>query len=352
MSHKSPNQRKYEKTDHLGHIRKRPDTYVGSNKPQKLPDHCVADLDADTPTLVSRDIVYIPAMLRIFVEIVSNAIDNIYRSVEDDVHMSKIKITFDDETGETSVWNDGSWIPLDVHESGSAIPKMIFGELLTSDNYDDTRQRQGSGRNGYGAKLTNVFSTEFKIELGVPNEDGEGIKVYRQTWTNGMRDCRKAVITTRKSGNPYTMVTWTPDFEFFKIANYSKDLLSLYYRYIYDTSMISGCSGVSVILNKKKVPITNLKDYSKLFCDSDEILQIKTDDCVVVLVPDTSYNFVAFTNGVHNLDGGVHVDVWANAIFKPMLAKFNKKNKPSVNIRDIKQFFRILIKADLVLCHL
>ncbi len=67
------------------------------------------------------------------------------------------------------------------------------------------------------------------------------------------------------------------------------------------------------------------------------MLQIKTDDCVVVLVPDTSYNFVAFTNGVHNLDGGVHVDVWANAIFKPMLAKFNKKNKPSVNIRDIKQ---------------
>ena len=30
-----------------------------------------------------------------------------------------------------------------------------------------------------------------------------------------------------------------------------------------------------------------------------------------------------------------------------MLAKFNKKNKPTVSIRDIKQFFRILIKADL-----
>jgi len=84
MSHKSPNQRKYEKTDHLGHIRKRPDTYVGSVKPQELPHHCVADLTADKPTLITRDIVYIPAMLRIFVEIVSNAIDNIYRSVEDD----------------------------------------------------------------------------------------------------------------------------------------------------------------------------------------------------------------------------------------------------------------------------
>ena len=63
MSHKSPNQRKYEKTDHLGHIRKRPDTYVGSIKPQTLLNHCVADLEADKPTLTTRDIVYIPAML-------------------------------------------------------------------------------------------------------------------------------------------------------------------------------------------------------------------------------------------------------------------------------------------------
>ena len=35
---------------------------------------------------------YIPALLRIFVEITSNAIDNIYRSAEDGIDMSKIKI--------------------------------------------------------------------------------------------------------------------------------------------------------------------------------------------------------------------------------------------------------------------
>lgn len=347
MSRVSPKKRNYQKTDPLTHIRKRPDTYVGSKKSQKLEAECIADISQDLPVLINRDIMYIPALLRIFVEITSNAIDNIYRSAEDGIDMSKIKIDINHETGETCVWNDGSWIPIDEHEEEKVpIPKMIFGELLTSDNYDDTVQRAGSGRNGYGAKLTNVFSTQFKVEIGVPNTSN-GIDVYRQTWTDGMKVCKKHTITSRKTGTPYTMVTWTPDFDYFGIDGYSNDLLSLYYRYIYDTAMIAGCSGVSVMLNKKKVKINNLKDYAKLFNDTSEVLQIQTKDSVVVLIPDSSYKFNAFVNGVHNADGGVHVETWSNAIFKPLLSKFNKKNKPQVSIKDIKQFFRVLIKCDL-----
>ena len=102
-------------------------------------------------------------MLRIFVEIVSNAIDNIYRSEEEKVQMTKIKVSIDKDTGLTTVYNDGGWIPLDTHkETGKPIPELIFGVLLTSDNYDDQKQRSGSGRNGYGAKLTNAFSTMLK----------------------------------------------------------------------------------------------------------------------------------------------------------------------------------------------
>lgn len=49
------------------------------------------------------------------------------------------------------------------------VPEMIFGQLLTSDNYDDSECRVTGGRNGYGAKLTNIFSKEFTVECG----DGE-----------------------------------------------------------------------------------------------------------------------------------------------------------------------------------
>lgn len=42
---------------------------------------------------------------------------------------------------------------------------MIFGELLTSSNYDDKEERTTGGRNGIGIKLANIFSTKFTIDI-------------------------------------------------------------------------------------------------------------------------------------------------------------------------------------------
>ena len=38
------------------------------------------------------------------------------------------------------------------------VPEMIFGELLTATNYDDSEKRVTGGRNGYGAQLANIYS--------------------------------------------------------------------------------------------------------------------------------------------------------------------------------------------------
>ena len=64
-----------------------------------------------------------------------------------------------------SVWNNGKGIPVEMHrEEKVYVPAMIFGQLLTSSNYDDDQKKVTGGRNGYGAKLCNIFSTEFTIE--------------------------------------------------------------------------------------------------------------------------------------------------------------------------------------------
>lgn len=44
------------------------------------------------------------------------------------------------------------------------VPTMIFGHLLTSSNYDDEEEKVTGGRNGYGAKLCNIFSHRFTVE--------------------------------------------------------------------------------------------------------------------------------------------------------------------------------------------
>ena len=101
------------------------------------------------------------------------------------------------------VWNNGDGVPVEIHkEENVYVPELIFGHLLTSSNYNDDEQKvckQGclahvcvahcfesdvynvhaqvtGGRNGYGAKLTNIFSTEFTVETC----DGQRSRRYKQ----------------------------------------------------------------------------------------------------------------------------------------------------------------------------
>ena len=64
-----------------------------------------------------------------------------------------------------SIYNNGRGIPVVMHkEEKMYVPTMIFGHLLTSSNYNDEEQKVTGGRNGYGAKLCNIFSNKFTVE--------------------------------------------------------------------------------------------------------------------------------------------------------------------------------------------
>lgn len=64
-----------------------------------------------------------------------------------------------------SVWNNGKGIPVVEHkEEKMYVPTMIFGHLLTSSNYNDEEEKVTGGRNGYGAKLCNIFTNKFTVE--------------------------------------------------------------------------------------------------------------------------------------------------------------------------------------------
>lgn len=61
--------------------------------------------------------------------------------------------------------NNGEGVPVVMHkEEKMYVPEMIFGNLLTSSNYNDDQKKVTGGRNGYGAKLCNIFSTKFTLE--------------------------------------------------------------------------------------------------------------------------------------------------------------------------------------------
>ena len=79
---------------------------------------------------------------------------------------------------------------------------MLFGELLTSDNYDDTEKKVTGGRNGYGAKLTNIFSKKFIVETADSSEK----KMFRQEWRNNMSEKEEPVIEAFERSADYTEV--------------------------------------------------------------------------------------------------------------------------------------------------
>ena len=120
-----------------------------------------------------------PGLYKIFDEILVNAADNKQR----DASMSALRVTIDAATNTLSVWNNGRGVPVTMHKEHKVyVPELIFGHLLTSSNYDDDERKVTGGRNGYGAKLANIFSTHFVVETA----DGTRLRRFKQTFSDNM----------------------------------------------------------------------------------------------------------------------------------------------------------------------
>ena len=81
--------------------------------------------------------------------------------------MDRIYVQIKPEENLISIQNNGKGIPIEIHkEYNCYVPELIFGQLLTSSNYNDNQKKTTGGRNGYGAKLTNIFSKKFILDTG------------------------------------------------------------------------------------------------------------------------------------------------------------------------------------------
>ena len=332
--------KEYVKKDPREHVLLRPDMYVGSNKSRKTTEFvCIKNSDG-LFQIIKKDIDVSPAILRIFIEILSNATDNVERSRTAGIPCSYIKVDINKETGEITVVNDGDVIPIEMNnEEKMYNHTLIFGNLLTGSNYDDEEERLISGRNGVGSKASNIFSSKFTVKGLDPNQK----KTFEQTWTENMKNASVPIIEKTKLTKGYTSVSYIADFKQFGLKGYTDDIISIYLKYVIDVAMLSK---VKVYFNDELIPVNNLQTYSKLYESvSDENLLIKHESSEVLITPSSPSEFqvVSFVNGIYTKLGGQHVDAWSEAIFRPLVDKFNKKGQPALNIKDIKQFFRIFV---------
>ena len=305
----------FVKKTQLEHIIDIPDTYIGSIEKTDI-DTWIFNEEDDK--IVYKNIKYIPGLYKIFDEVLVNAIDQHVRTENDPKIVNKvntIKVNFDNNNNSISIYNNGEGIPIVEHKEHNVwVPELIFGHLLTSSNYDKNEKKITGGKNGYGAKLANIFSKTFKIET----VDAERKLKYVQTFEKNMT-IKGTPTITKCNSKPYTIIEFSPDLERFGIDKIDDDTLMLMKKRVID---ITACTNknVSVFLNDKKIECKTLEKYVNYYLDDDveKVYEEVSDrwEVVVAVNPDTKFEQVSFVNGISTLKGGKHVDCVINGIIK------------------------------------
>jgi DNA topoisomerase-2 len=135
--------------------------------------------------------------------------------------VSSILVDVDKVTGAVTITNNGPLGGIAVREhatEGVWNPELTFGHLLTSTNYDDTQKRIVGGRNGYGAKLANIYSTKFEIVI----KDGENKLAYTQSWGDNMTTCNPPKIKKFSGATSVVSITFIPDWKRFKMRGHDE----------------------------------------------------------------------------------------------------------------------------------
>lgn len=386
---------RYQKLSQIEHILTRPDTYIGSVEPitesmwvfeqdvkvdaMQVDDEEVEDdaMDVDevgsegaggdgaggeaktkkakksqvAGKMVQRNVTFVPGLFKIFDEIMVNAADNKQR----DPTMKKIEVKIHPEGPHPSisVYNNGRGIPVEKSDYDDLmIPELIFGHLLTSDNFNDKKKKTTGGRNGYGAKLTNIFSTEFTVETS--DASGSG-KRWVQTFSENMGKRTKPKIL--KAKGDFTRITFSPDMAKFggKVGDgLSKDTVDLFRKRVID--LAGTTPGVSVSLNDQHVPFNSFQKYVNLYLSTaegaggaeGEVGTAVFEKCgerwqIAVAASEGAFRQVSFVNSINTTRGGTHV----NHVADQVVAWFAKKLGKTTAIKptQIKHQLWIFVNA-------
>jgi DNA topoisomerase-2 len=334
----------YKKQTHREHILSLPDTYIGSveTATEKM---FVVEGDKFVQTAVTS---FNPGFYKLFDEMVVNAHDHVIRTrVKKLAPVKNITIEISSDNTSITVENDGEGIDVIEHPEHKVwIPQMIFGELLTSTNYDKEEKKLVGGKNGYGVKLVNIYSKAFTIET----VDAKTGKKYTQTWRNNMLEVEKPKISSSKA-KPYVSITWTPDFARFGMTSkIPDDFIKVLRRRATDLAMTVG-KDIKVHWKHGEDTTTikcrDLGVYASEYV-STPVVYAQINERWAVAVADTpveAYFHVSFVNGIWTSKGGTHVDYITNQVVNHIVEYLETKKKIKVKPSLVKENLAIFVTS-------
>lgn len=300
-------------------ILKRPGYMIGSVDVQNSTEWIYTMLD-DKPEgeIKQKDIAYVPGLLKIYNEVLDNARD---ASINDDT-LTKISIDVSKETGLIVIENNGLGIKIDKYkDTGLYNPEVMFSKLNSGTNYDDSKERYTGGLNGLGVKLTNIFSSYFKVECA------DSSLKFSQEYENNLSLIRPVKVVNSKMS--FVRISFKPDLTKFHLTSLTDDMIDLFRTYaLYTSATVK--NKVSVKFNGSLIKVKGFEKFMNLFLGSkSECYRVYFSEPKwnIGLSTSSSFKSMSFVNGIYTKEGGNHVKYITNQIVKALKEALEKKKE-------------------------
>jgi DNA topoisomerase-2 len=239
----------YERLEPLEAILRRPDTFVGSTQPCPR-ERFVLTADGNVRHIKTTAP---PALVKIFDEILTNALDHRQR----DRGATEVRIDIGDD-GELVVSNNGSetiptgkWSDSDTH-----VPEVLFGSLNAGSNLAEVNAHDVGGRNGVGATVAAVMSARFVVDIRNPADKTH----YTQVFEHNLSVIKPPAIKPYKLAKAHTTIRMLPDYARLAMPDGLDDeARALLVGRAVDAA---ACTDATVYVNGVRLPYTTLGKYA------------------------------------------------------------------------------------------
>ena len=289
-------------------------------------------------------------------EVLDNSIDEALGG-----HCKNITV-FINPNNTITVEDDGRGIPIDMHKSEKmSAAEVIMTQLHAGGKFDHDSYKVSGGLHGVGVSVVNALSK--KLELRIFRD---GIEYFIE-FENGKS--LKPLKKIGKSSKRGTNITFLPSKEIFSSIKFSSSVLQKRMRELaflnkgisltlvdktsskpkkYENKFDGGILEFVQFINKKK-PILQNKNEKVVFKKPIYITANKGDvnvECSLEWNAGYSEEVMAFTNNIHQKDGGTHLLGFRSALTR-VINKYsnehNKKNKLSLTGEDIKEGLTVVL---------
>ena len=116
--------------------------------------------------------------------------------------------------------------------------------------------------------------------------------------------------------DPYTMISFKPDYKRFKIDSLNNDMIDIIRRRACE---IAACANMSAPLftsfNKKIFHFNNFKEFIETHVNDQHVIsEVINDRWEIGVCLNDTFDQVSFINGIRTLKGGKHIDYILNMI--------------------------------------